>query len=180
MSIFLAEGEQIRPIPGLDGRYSVTSHGRVFSHVYRHRAYTVELAQARHPEGYMRVKLSAMNADSPTPVHRLVALAFHANPDALPQVNHIDGNKGNNRAENLEWVSNAGNQQHAFRIGLQVGRKGERHPGHKLKQCEVEKIRRRLNAASYRGQLADLGREFGVTLHCIFDIKHGRAWGHVA
>lgn len=51
-------------------------------------------------------------------VHRLVAEAFVPNPTGLCDVNHIDGNKQNNRADNLEWTDKSGNALHSYRIGL--------------------------------------------------------------
>lgn len=49
-------------------------------------------------------------------MHRIVAIAFIPNPDNLPEVNHIDGDKANNRVDNLEWVSKKENQYHASHV----------------------------------------------------------------
>lgn len=60
-------------------------------------------------------------------VHRLVATAFIPNPQNLPQINHIDGNKDNNCVENLEWCDNGYNQRHAIANGLKDISKNSAH-----------------------------------------------------
>ena len=94
------------------GRYSVSNFGNVranWSDVPRrnckHRIRierSHHLKPSTHTTGYLRV---ALGRGVLRYVHRLVAAAFHPNPENLPQVDHIDGNRKNNAAENLRWVS---------------------------------------------------------------------------
>lgn len=67
---------------------------------------------------YWRVGVQINNKRKQMAIHRLVAEAFIPNPNNLPQINHIDGNKDNNYVSNLEWCDNSYNQLHAFRNGL--------------------------------------------------------------
>lgn len=76
------------------------------------------LVQAVTRTGYNVTKVSYYGATYNIPTHRAVALAFIPNPDNLPQVNHIDGDKTNNNVNNLEWCDNGGNQIHAIKTGL--------------------------------------------------------------
>lgn len=69
-------------------------------------------------KGYFTVRITFDDKKKTLPIHRLVALSFIQNPNNLPQVNHIDGDKKNNNVKNLEWCDNSYNQLHAFRIGL--------------------------------------------------------------
>lgn len=65
--------------------------------------------------GYLHTLINGKHAD----VHRIIATCFIDNPDDKPFVNHINGNKSDNRAENLEWVTRSENTKHSYRIGLQ-------------------------------------------------------------
>lgn len=67
---------------------------------------------------YWRVNVQINNKQKAFAIHRLVAKAFIPNPDNLPQVNHIDGNKNNNQVSNLEWCTNSYNQKHAIANNL--------------------------------------------------------------
>jgi HNH endonuclease len=67
------------------------------------------------PNGYLRVDLPGRIRPR---IHRLVAKYFIPNPDNKPQVNHIDGNKQNNKVNNLQWVTNQENMIHAVKNGL--------------------------------------------------------------
>ena len=69
-------------------------------------------------KGYLRISLSRNNKQVTIKVHRAVAIAFIENPLNLPQVNHKDTDKKNNAVDNLEWISNYDNMQHAIRNGL--------------------------------------------------------------
>ena len=59
----------------------------------------------KHPPNYPNVKRNSWKKTTPLYAHRLVAIAFVPNPGNKPQVDHVNGDKGDNRAENLRWVT---------------------------------------------------------------------------
>lgn len=106
------------PIP-INPKYLACDEGRIFS------TYTNKyLSATDNGRGYFNVKLYLHKDDSGKKhyktmyVHRLVAAAYTPNLMQLPQVNHIDGDKSNNAASNLEWCTEAQNTQHAIATKL--------------------------------------------------------------
>lgn len=95
--------------------YSISNQGRVKSHK---NGLTLIMQNKLIPSGYEQISFSQKNKKFYRYVHRLVAEAFIANPQNLPWVNHIDGNKTNNHVNNLEWVVPSENSKHAFKYGL--------------------------------------------------------------
>lgn len=68
--------------------------------------------------GYLYVDLRINFKKKRIYVHRMLAMKFIPNPENKKYVNHIDGDKGNNLKDNLEWVTNGENMKHAYENGL--------------------------------------------------------------
>lgn len=106
--------EQWKEVDGTDGRILVSDQGRVKSLLRDGRI----LKPTTDNKGYLRIKITLDRKPISYKVHRMVASAFVPNPNNLPQVNHINGNKTDNSFDNLEWVTNRENAAHAIRTGL--------------------------------------------------------------
>lgn len=90
----------MKDIPGYEGRYAVTSCGKVWS--YKSKKF---ISQKMHRNGYLSVMLCKQGKMKRYLVHRLVACAYLKNPNNFPQVNHKDEVKSNNFINNLEWCT---------------------------------------------------------------------------
>jgi hypothetical protein len=108
------ETEELKPIPGYHGRYSITNNGRIFSH--KNLKY---LVTSKNWHGYEQINLLSRDGKRRNEyIHRLVASAYIPNPSKYKEVNHIDGNKLNNTVENLEWTTRSMNVKKAYDNGL--------------------------------------------------------------
>ena len=131
---------EMKAIPGYPG-YFATVDGRIYSNK-THKF----LSQSMRGE-YLRVSLVNNGKKTSESVHQLVALTFLPNPDNLPQVNHKDENKLNNRIENLEWVSAKENSNYGTRnqrisdknkilFPEGAGKRGEHPEALKIAMCD--------------------------------------------
>lgn len=118
-------GEIWKDVSEFTGFYLVSNLGRVkriadYSNQNSHWKSETILKPRLHSNGYLRVMLSINNKHYDRYIHRLVATAFceNHNPNIYKEVNHIDGNKTNNNANNLEWCNRSYNNKHAYTNGL--------------------------------------------------------------
>ena len=101
--------EEWKDIKGYEGRYQISSFGRVKSLNYHGEHIERILKPEITPKGYLRIDLRKNGKKGKYLIHRLVAINFIENPNNYPQVNHKDEDKTNNKVENLEWCNNSYN-----------------------------------------------------------------------
>lgn len=143
--------------------YEITRDGKVIN---KHTGHT--LAPQPNGKGYLRVSIGKKLMF----IHRLVAEKYIPNPENKPQVNHKDGNKLNNCVDNLEWVTNQENRNHAVDNDLQVT--GERCSWSKLTEDNVREIRAN---PGYENEY--WARKFGVSRSTISDVVNYHTWKHI-
>lgn len=160
--------EQWRPVLTFEDRFLISNQGRIFSLLSNKI-----LSQGLSKTGYatLSTKIGGRSGKYYCfKIHRLVANAFLPNPDNKPFVNHINGVKTNNHVDNLEWVTNQENIQHAYDTGLIIPKSGVDAYQSKLSLDQISLIRQRyIPYCKYNGARA-LSKEFGVYHSTISDI----------
>jgi hypothetical protein len=149
----------LKDIPGYEGLYQVSDDGRIWN-----IAKSVWLKSSKSNTGYLVVHLRKNKKVITHSVHRLVAMAFVPNRHCRPQVNHINENKTDNRAENLEWVTARENLMYGDRLERAIS-----------KQCfPVEQIDLDGNVVKRYPSLKEANRQTGVSAGNISACTRGK------
>lgn len=165
-----------KDITGYEGLYAVSDTGIVKSYPKMSGGSPRKehiLKENVKRTGYSTVVLAKDGKHTTVFVHGLVASAFVSNPKNLPVVNHLDGNKHNNSASNLEWCTYSQNTIHAYEHGL--NHLGENHYKSKLSSRQVSDIR----CLSEKGfSDKEIAKQFDTSASTIYLIRTGRNRKH--
>lgn len=173
-----------KDVPGFEGLYIVNELGIVKGVdriVYRSdgvkQTYKESIKkQSISKRGYYYVTLSKDGKSTKVKIHRLIGKLFIPNPENKPQLNHIDGNKLNNSLDNLEWVTNKENSNHAIYSGL-IDNKGSKNGMSKLTEEEVIDIRNMKHSGMFN--IKEIAYCFKVSETCIYNIINRKRWNHI-
>lgn len=167
--------EEWREISGF--HYSVSNMGRV------RNDWTRRILKPReNGYGYFHIGLYRNKTQKTFKIHRLVAMSFISNPLNLPQINHKNLIKTDNRVDNLEWCTPSENTRHAYkngRVGI-IGQTWTRGSGcgmAKLIDKQVLEIRRLYATGNYF--LRELAEKFNVKLCTIHFIVKNKTWKYI-
>lgn len=151
-----------KDVVGYEGKYQVSNQGNVKSLFWHRKKEERLLKLDRDRRGYVTCFLYEDGIRKQFSVHRVVAMAFIPNLDNKSQVNHINGNKADNRVENLEWCTNRENQDHASEKDLK----------HTVKVLQFD---RNGNLVKEWSSMAKAAKSVGVSRESIFACCNGRA-----
>ena len=157
--------------------YEVSNKGQIRFFEMKIKKWII-LERVRQPTGYKVIRLFSGIQRKRSCLHTLILEAFISpRPEGFVG-NHKDGNKVNDDIRNLEWIDKSADINHAYQTGLHNApdMRGEKHPGVKLKEGDVKKIRRlRINGM----KLAQIAELFNVTKGNIHLITSRQRWKHI-
>src|SRR5690606_13189002 len=156
-------------IPGFS-RYAINNNGEIFSTNYKNSGKIKKLSPAKDVDGYLKTMLLGDNGVYKSKcVHSFVALTYLGKRPLGLEINHIDGDKLNNKPSNLEYISHRENVQHAFDNGLMEAKIGSDNGMAKLTEADVIEIRKIASQRRNYGR-KQLAERFNVSEGHIKDI----------
>lgn len=168
--------ERWQAIEGTNNRYFISTFGRLLTVAWKGTDQTRLMKPALDARGYLRTMIIQHGRTGTVKLHRLVALAYLPNPLDLAQVNHKNGQKDDNRLENLEWMDGKQNVQHAFaRTGRTM--EGTKAPNAKLTEAQVLEIRAKYVPRLYSAPR--LAKEYLISVPAVKAILQRRHWKHI-
>ena len=173
----LIESELWVPVKGYEGLYLISKNGMVrgIDRTVRVNERTIRFQKGMvlknniSPVGYARIALCKDGIQKFELLHRILAIHFIPNPNNYPVVNHIDGDKLNNRLDNLEWCTQKHNMAEAGRMGL-IGSKGNRNRTKFKTDIDLLKLLRENNAGCSN---IELSIKYGVRKETISRVLNG-------
>ena len=164
-------GEDWREIPGFEGLYWISSKSRIKSRNQGIRNQERILKPIHNKRGFLAVYLHKNNRKHSFSLHRLLGKVFLPNPQNKPQVIHINGNRKDNRLENLCWATNSESQKNAVGLGLKQAVIGEDNVGSvAVVQLSLESGRE----IKRWGCVTDVERELGIWHSNIAKVCRGK------
>lgn len=160
-----------KDVKGFEGLYKISSWGRVFS-VRNNKLRSLK----EDKDGYKTVGLYFKSKQTGKLVHRLVLDHFIERPTPAHECNHKDGDRGNNKLSNLEWVTRSENIRHSFENLGRNRRPGHKNPNSKLTPESVKTIRSMMGIKTQK----QLAKEHMVSISQIARIQYGKAWANNA
>jgi hypothetical protein len=153
-------------------------HGIVTrSNGWKYTRESKQLKPSLNRSGYLAGAVCIDKKITPYIIHRLVAEEFIPNPLNKLEVNHINGNKLDNRVENLEWMTRQENMTHAYENGLVRILKGSEIGTSILNEEQVKEIRSKFIPRVY--SRVKLAKEYNISEATIKDILYKRTWTHL-
>lgn len=149
----------------INDNYLISNMGRIKNK----KTNKILKVRPHYKKGYLHTNISIGGKLKTVFVHRLVAEAFIPNPENKPQVNHIDGNKQNNRIDNLEWCTAKENIHHAFENKLIINKCGEDCYSSKLSSIQVKEIRK-MHALNRDITITDMAKKYNVSKKTIYNL----------
>lgn len=159
----------------LECNYMVSNFGNV-RHINKKE--NLKYSLSKNKKGYPQVRIYVNSVKTCQKIHKLVMISFKQNEYFEGAViNHIDGNKLNNRLDNLEWCTPSENQKHAYKNNLLNIKPGRDHNVSKLKSEQVKEIKNLLKTKKLT--MKEISKKYSISYENVRSIKNNKIWKHI-